>query len=135
MPKTTAGENVCKIEMTVCERQNGYSCPEQRCRKCFFFLFLDSVGVGPAFLAPDTDVPLFVVPGLDQDHGADKAHHIHDREAKQRRVQLAQVAVRKRRDLFFTSRELCWYRAGTRARQENTRLVAETVPTALSVAR
>ena len=99
------------------------------------FLFLDGVGVGPAFLTSDTDVPLFVVPGLDQDHGADKAHHVHDREAKQRRVQFAQVAVCKRRDLFFASGELCRYRAGTRAREDNTRLVAQAVPTTLSVAR
>lgn len=103
-------------------------------KPCCCCCFLDSVGVGPAFLTPNPDIPLLVIPGLDQDHGADEADHVHNRETEQGRVQLAQVAVRECRDLFFAPGQVCRYRRRACAREDDAGLVARTVPTALSVA-
>lgn len=56
---------------------------------------LDRIVIGPAFLASNTDIPLLIVTGLDQDYSTNEADYIDQCESEERRVQLAQVAVCK----------------------------------------
>lgn len=56
---------------------------------------LDRIVVSPALLASNTNIPLFIVTGLDQDNSTNEADYIDQCESEKRSVQLAQVAVCK----------------------------------------
>jgi hypothetical protein len=44
---------------------------------------LDRIDIGPAFLLANTDISLFIIPGLDKNDRGDKDKDVDDREPKQ----------------------------------------------------